>query len=190
MTRPATVRSLRAAADRLRVSFFVGVALVPTLVSLVFAHVESLLPWGWWLSYTLLPVPPGLRRAYLVVGEVSVGARDLDGEIAQLLASARRPGVAAEILGQVPVTDLDNAVIEALADKLGAVRHLLGPDDRIIVDVTAGTVPMSLATYRAAVQADLPVTYTSSIRDAVGRYTFRELISVHDPLDAVTRGGE
>jgi hypothetical protein len=234
--------------DRMRVSFFIGVALVPTLLSQLFTGWGSALPWwGWSLLlaavivalfgraavsdrrlqhrlagisgqvhgvadlasvtdlvttahlgkpgpqnlHTLLPVLSGVRRVYLVVGEPPPGAPEAQDEVDALLSRAGRGDVQGRVLQRLPVADLDAGSIAALAAKLVAVRQLLGPGERALVDVTGGTVPMTLATYRAAVEAGLPVTYTSSRqgRAAGGDHAFRGLVAVHDPLGELSEGG-
>jgi hypothetical protein len=236
------------ALERLRVSFFIGVALVPTLLAQVFTGVQELLPWWAWSLlllavigtlfaraaradlrlqrrmrgtrgqvggvrnldtvtdlvatahlgkpspqplHTLLPALPGVTRVHLVVGELADGATDPQLEAQALMARAGRSDVPVRILGRLPITRLDAEEVESLQDKLTALGRSLEPTGRALVDVTGGTSPMTLATYRAALGAGLPVTYISSRppRTAGGTYTFLGLIALHDPLGDLTEGG-
>lgn len=248
LRRSGAGRSVRVALERMRVSFFIGVALVPALLTQVFIGVQDWMPWWCWASlllaaivglfaggvradhrlqrhlvgaqdgirsvqdidtitdlvatahlgkttpqnvHTLVEALPGVRHVHLVVGEPLDATPDTRAAVESLMARCGRTGLPVQILQHLPIADVDPATVAALEDRLAAIGRLLGPDQRVIVDVTGGTVPMSLATYHAAVGAGLPVTYTSSLppRSSGGRYRFRGLAALHDPRGELTGGG-
>jgi len=141
--------------------------------------------------HTLVRALPGLRQVHLIVGESPHAAGDLPSAVDALMAGASRADLSVKVLQRLPIADIDPAAVAALQERLTALDLLRGPDERIAVDVTGGTTPMSLAVYRAAVGADLPVTYTSSLppRATGDRYQFHALTALHDPRGELT-GGE
>ncbi|MEJ2579862.1 MAG: hypothetical protein P8Z68_12345, partial [Kineosporiaceae bacterium] len=95
-----------------------------------------------------------------------------------------------QVLAHLPIAEINPVDVATVQERLAGLAGLLGPGRRAVVDVTGGTVPMSLSTYRAAAGAGLPVTYTSSLppRSPGGHYTFRALVAVHDPRAELTEG--
>ncbi|MBI1759061.1 MAG: hypothetical protein HYR62_07535 [Actinobacteria bacterium] len=244
--------ALRAAVDQLRISFFVGVALVPTLLTQLFEGFGRWLPWwGWSLVlsvviaalfgwsvrleqrrqrllrgaagevrgvrrldaithlvltvdvtkteeqnlHTLLPVLTKVRHVYAVIGSPvgQPGDPELANErLAQLVAAATPRPVQGQVLHALPAFDVAPDSLHELRTKLAGLRQTLGEGQVLAVDITGGTVPMSLATYRAAEAAGVAVTYTSTPPPPATRAgtktkrTFRALIALYDPHGELT----
>jgi hypothetical protein len=241
-------RALRATADRLRVSFFIGVALVPTLLTQVFTGIgDRVGPWQWsgllsvalagfaahaYLAdrrrqrdlaahglldpdlatpvrdlnlitdliltvdlgkpegqqqnlHTVLPRLPGLQRIYAVSGPFP---GDANARLAALLAEAGAGHVAARVLHPLPAYELNSDDAERLRQQFDGLRGVGSADDVLVADVTGGTVPMSLTTFRAALATGIPVTYTVTRTEppaGPGR-VFHRLVALHDPDSVLT----
>ncbi len=251
MVTGTTRRSARTAAGRLQVSFFVSVALVPMLLTQVFAGIGGWFPWwGWSLVlasviallfllalrterrrhrlrrsrptsvrsarrrevitdlvitvnpdkpgqqslHTLLPHLPALRRLYALTGQRAGGSggtdptADAESAVREMVAQAGRPDVQCRVLVALPSFDVEQSTIDALAKRLAGLDDAKAAGHVLAVDVTGGTIPMSLTAYLAAARAGLPVTYTSSEPPAKrgGEYRWRDLIAVHDPDTLLT----
>lgn len=252
MTGGGRWRALRRAASQLRVSFFVGVALVPTLLTQLFEGIGHWLPWWGWTVvltaavaalfgaatvaeqrrqqrlrpqpgqvravpdlgritdlvltvdltkdgrqnlHTLLEMLPQVRRVDAVAGRSAAAPVPGDEQawqrrLDQLVADATDRPVDAAILHTLPAFDVEPASLAQLRRKLDGLREALGEQRLLVVDVTGGTVPMSLATYRAAEAARLAVTYTSVTpagrTGAPASRAFEGLIALNDPDGVLT----
>jgi hypothetical protein len=243
-----THRSVRSALARMRVSFFISVALVPTLLSLVLEGIGHLLAWWQWsllltapvagfflLSlrterlrhrdtvglptsvrevqtlekitdlvitvnlaggeqnlHTLVPRLPQLRAVHAVAGAAGnptapPTAAD-DATLRDMLAAVGRDDVRGQVLMFLPPFDVDQLAIDLLATRLHHLDVARGTGGVLAVDLTGGTVPMSLAVYLAAARVGVPALYTSSTpprRTGDPRHV-GAVVAVHDPGSILT----
>lgn len=112
-----------------------------------------------------LPVLPRLRHVVLIssdaaAAELSIG--DLQAALNRCwgegLAEARPPRLEADALRLDPFSVRSDEV-ESVTDQLVAWRTRYPGEGRVVVDVTNGTTPMSLAAVAAATQADTAAVY-------------------------------
>jgi hypothetical protein len=248
LTADASRGAALAALSRVRASFIVGVALIPSLLTWVFQGIGSWLPWwAWslllgsvaallfWLAlrgelewerrrgavvdgvrqvqaldaitdlvltvdltnrdrpqnlHTLMRVLPNVQRVHAVVGQPADPAEDLTGDLRRLLDRTARPEVHGQVLMAVPVLDVEDPPLQSLRERLTRLDAARAEGTVLAVDITGGTVPMSLVTYMAARSAGLPVTYTATHSPSGSRNPadreYKAMVALQDPAGVLT----
>jgi hypothetical protein len=237
-----------AALSRVRASFIVGVALIPSLLTWIFQGIGGWLPWwGWslvlggvagllfWRAlrgelawqdrrtavvdgvrqvqaldaitdlvltvdltnrerpqnlHTLMKVLRNVQRVHAVVGEPADPATDLVADLRRLLDQTGRVDVHGQVLMGVPVLDVEDPALQRLREQLTHLDAARAPGSVLAVDITGGTVPMSLVTYMAAQAAGLPVTYTATSNPPGARNPsareYKTMVALQDPAGVLT----